>query len=66
MVNTYVVTGMTCSACSSGMKLYRNVTIEAADDRFQKQPQEVEQPLFIDDYDDTDISDGADSDDKIG
>ena len=48
----------------TGMKLYRNVTIEAADDRFQKQPTEVEEPLFIDDYDDSDIADNAATDDK--
>ena len=39
----------------TGMKCYRNVTLENADDELQKQPLEVEKPLFIDDYDDSDI-----------
>ena len=41
----------------TGMKCYRNVTLENADDELQKQPLEVEKPLFIDDYDDSDIVD---------
>ncbi len=54
-----------CSDLHYGLeRLYRNVTIEAADDRFQKQPTEVEEPLFIDDYDDSDIADNAATDDK--